>query len=282
MIVVFERDVPRLERCLAQGTTRRRHAVRDWRELERAAPSAVCSVVLIESLEHADSVDSLRRFRQRHPTHPVVLVTRGSMENARHLRSLMVDEVVWLADVETALAGAVQRASTCGSLQALAAALGGAQHLPRSLRTALIHACLAARPVYSVAELASSAHCDRTTLCLQWRKAAGAGTCMRLVDFLALVLLVHASRRKRAGRRIAEVAGELGVHEHTLRRLTKRLMGDARCTPDEEAKRVTDRLDAFVRDHLLRAAAPDPEPDLEAIEDRFGPHGSEPPQAAVA
>ncbi len=75
---------------------------------------------------------------------------------------------------------------------------------------------------------------------------------MRLVDFLALLLLLHASRRKQAGRRTADVAHELGVHEHTLRRLVKKLVGDQRCTPEEEGQRVTARLDAFIRTHLLR------------------------------
>lgn len=252
MIVVFETDSPRLERCLAAASLPKRRAARDWGELERLAPQAVCSVLQIEWLPESDDVAQLRRFRRRFPCHPIVLVTRGCMENALHLRSLMVEEVVWLAEAEGTLAGAVQRASACGSLHALSAMLAGAQHLPRSLRAALMQACLTPHPVYSVSDLAASVHCDRTTLCLQWRKAAGSGTCLRLVDFLALVLLLHASRRKQAGRRTAEVACELGVHEHTLRRLVKRLVGDERCTPAEEGKRVTARLDAFIRVHLLR------------------------------
>jgi AraC-like DNA-binding protein len=158
-----------------------------------------------------------------------------------------------MGNADTALVSAVQRASAGGSLHALAELLASAQHLPRSLRAALIHACLSPAPVYSVAELASSVHCDRTTLCLQWRKTVGPGACLRLVDFLGLVLLLHAARRRLAGHRTVEIASELGVHEHTLRRLGKRLVGDTRCTPEEEGKRETARLDAFIRTHLLRA-----------------------------
>ena len=264
MIVVLEKDTPRLDRCLAAARLPERRLVREWRELERLAPRALCSVVRIEWLHEGDDVASLRGFRHRFPSHPIVLATRGSMENARHLPSLMVDEVVWLADADTALAGAVQRASACGSLQSVAAVLGAAQHLPRSLRAALMHACMAHTPVYSVAELAGRVHCDRTTLCLQWRKAVGPGTDFRLVDFLALVLLLHASRRRLAGRRTAEVASELGVHEHTLRRLKGRLVGDAHATPEEEGALVTARLDDFIRGHLLHAAAPQAADDPEA------------------
>ena len=253
MIVFFEKDSPRLDRCLAEASFPVCRTVRDWREFERLAPRAVCSVVRIEWLDEGEDVAQLNRFRRRFPSHPVVLATRGCMENARHLRSVVVDEVVWLADAGSTLAEAVQRARVCGSLHALAAMLGGAQHLPRSLRAALVHACLAHRPVYSVADLAAAVHCDRTTLCLQWRKAAGPETTLRLVDFLALVLLLHASRRKQGGRRTAEVAVELGVHEHTLRRLARRLVGDASSTSEEEGKRVSARLDSFVRANLLRS-----------------------------
>ncbi|HEX8695763.1 MAG TPA: hypothetical protein VF746_25330 [Longimicrobium sp.] len=252
MILVFEKDSPRLERYLAAGPLPERCLVHDWREFERRAPQALCSVVRIEWLHEGEDVAQLRRFRRRFPCHPIVLATRGCMENARHLCSLMVEEVVWLANADTALADAVQRASACSSLHALGELLGEAQHLPRSLRTALMHACLAHRPVYSVAELAASVHCDRTTLCLQWRKTAGPGPSLRLVDFLGLVLLLHASRRRLAGRRTAEVAVELGVHEHTLRRLTKRLVHRAGYTPAEEGRLITARLHVFARTHLLR------------------------------
>jgi hypothetical protein len=108
------------------------------------------------------------------------------------------------------------------------------------------------------------------------------------VDFLGLVLLLHASRRRQAGRRAADVAFELGVHEHTLRRLVKRLVGDVRCTPEEEGKRVTARLDAFIRTHLLREDADaDPFGDAAAlmdgsILDSDEPEGEEALQLAAA
>jgi AraC-like DNA-binding protein len=258
MIVVLDRESQLAQRSLpcTPVPPLRRLFVHDWGEFERAAPRAVCSVVVIEWLDGGADAESLRAFRLRHPLHPVVLVTQGCMENARHLHQLPVEEVVWLAEAATALPGAVQRAVTSGSRHALAAAVAGAAHLPRTLREALLHACTAARPVYSVAELAARVHCDRTTLCMQWRKAVGRSPPVRLVDFLAMILLVHATQLRLRGHKTPEIALELGVHEHTLRRLTRRLSGDAvRPSPRELQVKLTLAVEEFTALHL-RAAAP--------------------------
>ena len=255
MIVVYEASGDRVARLADAFLPHRLHVARDWREFERLAPSAVCSVVALEWLHEGEGPALLRRFGRRYPCHPVILVTRGCMDNARHLHHVMVEEVLWLADVERTLPAALRRIGATGPQQALASLLAGARHLPRSLREALGHACLAPRPVYSVADLAAAVHCDRTTLCLQWRKAVGPAAPLRLVDFLGLLLLVHASRRRLAGRKWQEVAGELDVHEHTLRRLSTRLVGShARRSVDEDALQVTATLHAFVHGYLLPAA----------------------------
>ncbi|HET6232465.1 MAG TPA: hypothetical protein VFE05_20485 [Longimicrobiaceae bacterium] len=253
MIVVYERESTRLARCLESTSLNDVKPVSDWREFERWAAQSLCVVVRVDWLCEGDDAAQLRRFRRRSPCHPIVLATRADMANARLLHQVTVDEVVWIEEAERSLVDAVEHAITSRSLLPLATLVGEAQHLPRSLREALMHACLAERPVYSVAELAATAHCDRTTLCLQWRKAAGAGAPLRLVDFLALILLLHANRRKLLGRKTAEVAGELGIHEHTLRRLSKRLVGHATLrTPQEDQAKLLGALDVFIRTHLLR------------------------------
>jgi hypothetical protein len=257
MIVVLEGSSQLLQRSLACAHLPPRRAVQDWRELERAAPAALCSVVLIDWLDQGGDAESLRHFRLRVPAHPVVLVTRGCMDNARHLLNAPVDEVVWLAEVETVLAAAVHRAMTSGSRRGVAEAVARAAHLPRSLREALVHACTAPRPVYSVSELAGRVHCDRTTLCMQWRKAVGPSSPLRLVDFLALVMLVHATHLKLLGRKTPQIAVELGVHEHTLRRLTRRLAGGAaRPSPEQMQVKLTAALEDFIHTCLRRASPP--------------------------
>ena len=255
MIVLLEKDSTALQRTLAAHPCTCRVAA-GWRDLESLVPGALCTVVLLEWLDGGDGMEGLARLQRRFPCHPVVLVTRGSMENARHLRRAAVEEVVWLESVAATLWDAVTRAVASGARNGLATALAGARHLPRTLREALVHACVAGRPVYSVSDLAAQVHCDRTTLCLQWRKAVGSSTSLRLIDFLALVLLLHSVQLRLMGRKTPDVAAELGVHEHTLRRLTRRLAGEeARPTPEALQLLLTARLEDLIHRCILGSSA---------------------------
>ncbi|HEX8431738.1 MAG TPA: hypothetical protein VF625_10630, partial [Longimicrobium sp.] len=254
MILLFDGKSQLLERCLASTDLPARKAVSDWGEMERAAPAALCSVILIERLHDEEERARLLRFQRRFPWHPVVLATGGTMDNARHLHHLAVEQVVWLSELADTLPAAVRWACGCGALHSFAASVAGARHLPRTLRDALVHACDTPKPVYSVAELASTVHCDRTTLCLQWRKAIGPAAPLRLVDFLGLVLLLHANRRKQGGGKTLNIAAELGVHEHTLRRLFQRHLGrSVDRSLDEEQRKLTALLGGFINEHLLRS-----------------------------
>jgi AraC-like DNA-binding protein len=165
----------------------------------------------------------------------------------------MVKEVVWVEEVGHGLAAALKRTMQAGDLGELAVVLGSAQHLPRTLREALVFACLASRPIYSVADLAASVHCNRTTLCLQWRKALGEECTLRLVDFLALILLTHSARRKSMGQKTPAIAADLGVHEHTLRRLSKRWGGStSRPKSEHQQTAINGVFENVIRTHLLR------------------------------
>lgn len=81
--------------------------VRAWEEFESTAPRADCSVVLITWLPGASETESLATFKRHHPEHPVVLVTRGDITNARALAGMAVEDVVWLQAVERDLPAAV-------------------------------------------------------------------------------------------------------------------------------------------------------------------------------
>lgn len=253
MIAFYGTRGPVLDRFLAAAGRMTFVVVHCWNELERLAPGACCSVVLIERLSDVGEVAGLLRFQRRFPAHPVVLATQGCIENARHLRGLMVKEVVWVEEAGHGLSAAVTRTMQAGDLGELAAVLGSAQHLPRTLRAALVFACVARRPVYSVADLAASVHCNRTTLCLQWRKTLGEECTLRLVDFLALILLTHSGRRRSMGQKTAAIAADLGVHEHTLRRLAKRWGGStSRRKTEHQQTTITGVFEKFVHTHLLR------------------------------
>ncbi len=212
--------VPRLTGALPAAQHR---LVPSWAELEDAVRFCRCTVLALEWLVRGGALEPLRRFRARHPNHPVVLVTHDDPENARHLASLQV-EVVWVREIEQRLRHAVERARSQAMFRRVAADLDRAHHLPPRLRRALSHACTAPNPLRSVNSLAKAAACHRGTLWTQWSRAVPAGT-LRLEDFLDWVLLVNAAERKEPGVSWASVANQLQVHQHTLARVARRLTG---------------------------------------------------------
>lgn len=201
--------------------------VEGWREFERTAVRGACSVVAAEWLPANPVVPHLVAFKERYPRHPVVLVTRWNMENARELRHLVVEEVVWLREAGIELREAVGRvcAGRPNPVRCFATAFAEAEHLPVALRKALALTCRTEAPVRSVKQLATSVGCDRRTLSTQWSRAVGARSSLRLQDFLHWVLLIRARTRKSPGRSWRAVAEELGVHADTLARFARQLTG---------------------------------------------------------
>jgi transposase-like protein len=199
----------------------------DWGQMERASSDAQCSIIHIDRLHTSPTLPQLSAFKDRHPGHPVTLVTRWDPENARCLKDLFVEEVVWFREVEQSLKPAVQRACAAqpNYVRCLAVPFERAERLPSALRAALAHACRSERPVCSVNELATAVGVNRRTLWRQWRKAVASSSALRLQDFLHWLLLLRVTGRKTPDRTWADVAEEVGVHPHTLWRLSKQLAG---------------------------------------------------------
>jgi hypothetical protein len=199
----------------------------DWTQFERMAPTSSCSVVGIDWLHTSPASSQLSGFKNRHPRHPVILVTRWEPENARHLTAVRAEEVVWSREVERELPAAVRRVcrSTPNPVHCLAFALEEAEHLPATLRKALTHVCRSERPVYSGEALAAAMGCNRRMLSEQWNKASDPSTSLRLQDFLHWLLLLRAIGRKVPERSWESVAHDLNVHPHTLGRWAKQLAG---------------------------------------------------------
>jgi hypothetical protein len=109
----------------------------------------------------------------------------------------------------------------------LVRSLQRAHHLPQRLREALALACDERQPIRTVERLAAMAGCDRRTLWAHWKQSAGRHTPLRLQDFLHWLLLLRAVHRKTLERPWAQVAEEIGVHPHTLSRLTRQLTGNS-------------------------------------------------------
>lgn len=210
----------------------------DWRELERLAPDAAGAVVHVPGAEAAAELSPrLRRLAARVPLLPVLALTPRSPEVLVHLLNTGLAETVWSDDPPPALAAALARMRGPGLLERLAARVERSAVAPAALREALAAAVRGPRPPTRVTQLAALAFCDRTTLWKYWRAAVREGSALLPGEFVGWVLLLHATLRKRPGRSWGAVAGELGIHEHTLGRLAQRLAGSTlRVLAEEEGR----------------------------------------------
>src|SRR5213593_711272 len=136
-------------------------ATNRWEHFERAIPGADCSIAVVEWLQRSPVFRRLTSLKARFRLHPVVLVTSKDADNARALRGIPVEEVVWLSEIEEALRPAVRRANASALLQRAGSAIQQAGRLPTVLRDCLAYACGADGPVHSVAELATTCGRDR-------------------------------------------------------------------------------------------------------------------------
>lgn len=211
---------------LALVARERAHVTGDWRIFESGAAAAACLVVVQRWLAAGDTVARLASLTRLLPLHPLVLATNKDADNARSFRSLAVAEVVWLHELDHTLWPAVHQASTRGCRHALAARIEAAPRIAPPLREALTIALTAERPFHTLDALATAIGRCRGTIWYHWHHATlEAPDAPRPEDFLDWVLLLHAVTRKTPARSWSDVACELGVHEHTLARLARRLLG---------------------------------------------------------
>ncbi|MBA4158661.1 MAG: hypothetical protein H0X65_14470 [Gemmatimonadetes bacterium] len=225
MIVVYCPDA-RLQPLVRSslGTTFRSFAIY-WKGVRVASCVASCVILVLEWLSSGSGQGGLHVLKQRPTSCPVVLVMRKDVENARALKDVVVEEVVWLEELKICLLPALEGARSRGGLDRLAAAIAGASCLPARLRTALALACEVKRPVRSVNELARLAGCHRGALWREWRNAAKPTPAFRLEVFLHCLLLYHAVVCRSAGSPWLNIARELGTHEQSLRRMAKPSVG---------------------------------------------------------
>lgn len=195
-------------------------------ELLRAEPNADCSIAAIPLLGSSPATSHLASFKMSHPDHPVILITEWEPDNARHLKDLQVDEVVWTEEIRRYLPEVVDEAC-CADLnhvRCLAVPLEHAERLPAALRRALAFACRNENPVHSINQLARVAGVNRRTLWQQWTSVVSADS-LRLQDFLHWILLIRALGQKKPEISWNTVAKEMGLGLGTLSRYAKQLTG---------------------------------------------------------
>lgn len=247
--------LPKILLVSASGCSARAHTVlrrsfqvepvHAWRQAEIVGLRSTCAVVIADWLCFPRVLRPVRALRRQCAFLPVILVTRKDAENARHLKDVVVEEVVWKAELERDLERAVARLQGQGLLNPIAAELEVAVHIPALLRSALVYACRATPPVLHVEALARTVGCDRSTLHRQWLKVVGESTPARLGEFLDWLLLIRAVALRGSGCKWAAVANELNTHPVTLSRATVRLTG--RPLPKIANAGVPPLLDSFRR-----------------------------------
>lgn len=199
--------------------------VRDFAELESAAPLAWALAVQVTESTAPELARRLQSLMARHPLVPVVAITPRSIDVILHLLNSGIAETVWSDAVDGTLYETLSRVRGRGVLDRVALLVERSEIIPLALRGALTAAVRRPTPPRTVRELAALAHCDRTTLWKHWRRSLGADHPLTPGRFLDWLLLLHGVARKQPGRKWERIADELGIHPHTLMRLAQRLAG---------------------------------------------------------
>jgi hypothetical protein len=207
----------------ALGMSQKVVACDAWQSFERAAPRGSCLLIVVEWLRGADLLDRVQQLRLWLPLHPLVLVTGKDADAVRELSHIVVDEIVWPHEVERSLAQVVRRAAARKPLERIAGLIERAPHTPAHLQAALLVALRASRPLASLGQVADAIGCDRRTLWRASRRMPGLE--LRLQDLLDWVLVLRLSGLKTPGRKWSTIALEVGLHEHSVARLIRRLTG---------------------------------------------------------
>ena len=255
MVVLFASERQTLQRLRnflpATGEIR---ATTDWSSFEQLRGLRRCSVVAIEKLPTDPAFPKLIAFTEKHPLYPVILVTRWDPENARCLKDVSVEDVVWWREVEQLLSDSLQRVCGAGYVRQLAERFEAAEHLPSKLRVALVLMCSDEGPILTVKKLAKRTGCSRATLSRRWREVEEHPSPLRLEDMLHWILLLRAVDHRQSGASWGDAASRLGVEPRFLRRHAKQLTGDPIPELASEARRVMQRFEREIGRKLLRPA----------------------------
>lgn len=220
MLTVFTQSV-NIEREIARALHDEEvRTVKNWRELSRRAPQSDCIVLALPRLNR--NVTLRLRHLRRFNASPVVLITDGVLENARRLKDVTVEEVLWTDEVPTRIEYAVRCARAGSLLTVITEALRANLQISPLLRRALIEAVTRDRPYRTVKALAEETGRSRTTLWHHWNQFAPELQLQRLLDWILLLRAIQ----QRQSRSWTVVAHDLGLSISSLNRIAKRTTGD--------------------------------------------------------
>lgn len=210
--------------------------VAGWEEYPRLFGRVECGIVVAPDPE-PELFARMQSLKERHPLHPIVLVTRKNPRALRRLKDVVLEEVIW-ADELDELAAALQRARAERCFREIESRLRRCSHLSPTLVAALARAVRRRPPLTSVGTLAAEVDRDRRTLWHHWRDAIRERSDLTPKGFLDWILLLRAASGKTDGTPWRRVARDLGVHTRTIRRVADRRLQaslDRLTTGDREA-----------------------------------------------
>lgn len=194
------------------------HPVESWSELFNTLSTIDCVVIDVAHSELPWAAWATLAGELSVPTE-IVLIVPPDLSYLRLLARIRVFAVLTSDELHTALVETIRAVLRPAVLEAFATHVHKLEHLPISLRTALLVACEWEAPITSVNRLASLAGCSPSNLQRQWRTAANGG--VRLQDFLNWVLVVRAHERH--AQSLTSWAQTTGIPPRRIRRWMRRL-----------------------------------------------------------
>jgi len=222
-VLLFSEHAPIAQRLAVALTPFTPVVLTAWQAVEAHLPRARCIVLGDQAPSLSGLPARARSLSQRAVSTIILAITTRTPEHARAFLGSGVTDILWLGDSPATLQAAVGTAMRRQPLDALAAQLHGATHLPLYLRNTLAYLCRSPSSVRTVHQLCEAAGCHRSTLWAQWR-AIGGHAQLRMQDLVDWVLLLRACSRRLPGASWNSVAAEIEVHEHTIARIARRLM----------------------------------------------------------
>lgn len=229
-------------------------ATRDRSEFERCLTAVSVGVVWCPPTPDKDFIAWLGRLAAAHPTRAIICILRLRAETARLAAQLPCREIVWADEVPDLLMERVRQLSRLDPNSALMRFSEAVASLPPPCREALLRVSdPGMNPIRTASELVGLLGRSETTARRVWRDTLGGVPPKLIVDW---ILLLRALALAQAGERVLGVAIDLNVHERTLDRVTRRLVGMSFVSAIESPQQddvVTSFL-GFV-DSLVKAAA---------------------------
>lgn len=195
-----------------------------WPEFLRRARSATCAVACERWLT-PEATNRLRHARQQLSDIPFLVSTSRSFDNAKQLRWIASDDVLWADELQRQLVPAASRAIELSWSQRVLTALCRADWLSPRLRLVFTEAVVAPEALPTVRLAARHVGCHRRTLWREWRRSISPASSPHLEDCLDWLILIRARSGYARSRTWAGAAHALHADLRALQRRAKRLTG---------------------------------------------------------